>query len=1191
MATNWTDEQLSAIDNRGGTLLISAAAGSGKTAVLVERVIRRIIDENVDISKFLIVTFTEAAASEMRTKIIRAISEKLSHNPKNSALSRQLRLVYHAKITTVHAFCMGLIRSEAHNLNLRQDFRIGDTSECSALLDDALNDVLEDCFSTRKSGDDFDILAENSVSGRDDRGLYNLIMDIYQKVQSSPFPKLTLDSMLYDYQNFTDINCSKWTDIIKTATLGKLKYAKISLISSLEDMENNAPEVYEKYSPAYHDDIKTLDDLMDKLVNSSWDDFVLALQNIKHKTLGSVRGYDDKSYLDKIKASRDDYKKVLKKLSEDVFSLTEDEIASDIAHMLPFIRGCVQVTQRLIDHFATLKRAKNLLDFGDLEHFAVQLVTQIQPDGTIVKSDFAKSLNFEEIMVDEYQDTNDVQDMLFTALSNDEKNIFMVGDVKQSIYRFRLANPKIFLSKYLKYAKADMATAGEPRKITLSKNFRSRKQVLSAVNFIFKALMSEEFGGVNYTDEEFLYLGSSAKDEENSRYNTELCLIDMSNTEEVDEDSETPEKIRVEAHFTALKIANMIKSGFLVTDKSTGELRACTASDFAILLRSVTSKQMYFREALSAQGISSVVSEDDDLLSFPEISVMVAFLSVIDNPRQDIPLISIMRSPIYAFTEQELAKLRINSPETDIYDAVLIARNLGDEKCKDLLEDLEFFRKLALNLPVHTLIYQIYDVKQVLALYGATPNGAERIARLEQFFEHARNFENSAYKGIFRYVGALRRLVARGDTISVTRNTSLGGVKIMSIHKSKGLEFPIVLVCDLAKQFNMGEMKSPALIDSVLGIAPKCRNNEKQIEYSSLPRFAVAESLKKQALEEELRVLYVALTRPQDKLIMIGSYKNLQNRMKKLAMRADSDYLDPYFLQTINSYADLTCICALKHVSCGKLREYAEVNPSYFPIDDSIFEIEIVNQNDVQIAEQQGVSIQNQTFTAQKLDFYEYPRGEMCDIPSKITATELNKMFKPVHQSLDNENQPHKKTARVPLFAEEKPITAAEKGIAHHLFMQVCNFDSIKTDDDVKIQTENMKNRGLLTKKQADAIDSHKILGFFHSPLYARLKKSPKVQREFRFSILKDANEYFDVISDNEQILVQGVIDCMFLEDEKWVVIDFKTDFVTFATMHDKALEYAKQLEVYRDAVNQVYKTPVSETAIYFFSTASEIVL
>lgn len=1172
--TKWTNDQLTAITARGSDLLVSAAAGSGKTAVLVERVIRRLTDpqDPVDIDRFLLVTYTNAAASEMRGKLADAIAARLADDPDNARLRRQLLLVHKARITTVHAFCLTLVREQAAALDLPPDFRLADESERGMLRDEVLEDVLEAKYAQDDPG--FAALCDLLTSGQDDRPLAAAVLDTFEKTRAHADPEGFLEEVRKSLMDGGSPADTAHGQLLLDQARMAAQYGLAFLHHALELLhEDEALEA--AYAPAITSDVKQDEALLAAIDANDWDKAVELAQDLHFDRLGTIRGYEDKDFQEEIKGLREEWKTVAGEIKGKLLCVTTEQAAYDRALVRPALGALIDTVEQFAEAFAAEKRRRSLADFNDLEHFAVRLLYENGKPSMLADR---LAASFCEILVDEYQDTNGVQDAIFSAIARD--NLFMVGDVKQSIYGFRLADPYIFLDKYQSFT--DEPAEGQGRRVVLSKNFRSRAQVLDTVNYIFRAVMSERVGDLDYTDREALYVGADYPEQTPGTDDTEVWLLDTA------DDESGEDKALLEARMAACRIRELIDSGFPVTDRGSDSTRPLRASDVVILMRSPKARAATYRAALAEYGLAAQTEESAGLMQTTEVGTIVSLLSVIDNPRQDVQLIGVMRSPLYDFSEDELAEIRLLGRKISFYEA---ARLSESPKVQTFLRELDELRALSCDLPVYQLLWRIYDQTGALGLFGAMPGGAQRQRNLLSFFERARGFEQSGTRGLFRFVRLLRSMEENGDDFETVRaEGGEGAVRIMSIHKSKGLEFPVVVLADTAKRFNERDLTAPVLVHPSLGFGAKCRDLTRGVRYDTLERQAVTARMRQQAVSEELRVLYVALTRPKEKLIITCASAQFATQLDRLARFAALDSLPPYAMGSVHTPMSWILAPLLRHPKAGEVRS----------VTGRIVEMDGKAPDDIAFYYKKPSELTGwQSQTAEPVAFadlpavppaLDYPDAALADIPAKLTATGRKTDYKSVEAAEDTRPVRPAPALRRPDFEQQvRGLTPAERGTAHHLFMQFCDFDAC-ADGRVREEIARLRERAILSPEQADAVEPERIEAFFQSDLYRKHMQTGELRREFKFSVTVPAADYYpEAAGTEEEVLLQGVVDCMTETADGFLIVDFKTDRVTKKGALERAEQYRPQLDAYQTAVEKIFDKPVLGRALYFFTSHSTV--
>ena len=1183
MAFSLTEEQQAAVDNRGGGLLVSAAAGSGKTRVLVERLLAR-MEEGADVDRFLVITYTKAAAAELRGRIVEEISDRLALRPADGHLRRQATLVYKAGISTIHAFCAQLLRECGHLLDLDPDFRLCDEGEAGILMLRALNDVLDKRYEAMDS--DFAQLVDTMSAGRDDARLVQIVLDIRGRVQAHPNPAawLAQQERTFALEGVTDPVQTPWGELLLTDAAGQASYWRRRMEEARDLCERDA-NLLANYGDSVAQTAQALQQF-EEAAAQGWD-AARNLLPIPFPTVGRKKMVDDPAAVERVKAIRTACKKRLEKL-EDWFADSGEDLLADLRTVYPAMRGLFALVRDFEEAYAAEKARRGLVDFSDLEHMAVRLL--VGEDGQPTELARQWSTRYDEIMVDEYQDTNEVQNAIFSALSKNGTNLFMVGDVKQSIYRFRLADPTIFLGKYRAFKPYTEAGEGEERRVILSRNFRSRPEVLEGCNDLFRAVMSVPFGEMEYADDQALYPGASY--EPDPAYCVELDALDGDIDGE--EGAEKVSRDLLEARFAARRIQELLDEGFTVSDGE-GGARPVRPSDMVILLRSPNTVLRHYARALAERDILWEAEGGGDFFGSTEISVALSLLQIVDNPRQDVALISVLRSPVYGFSADRLAEIRSASPDTDFY-AALEADDGEDSRA--FLAELDDLRFGSGDMSSHQLLWHIYDRTNLLGIFGAMEEGEARQGNLLALAELARQFEGAGHKGLFRFLTYLTRLRENGNTLTPpTPGRTGGGVRIMSIHKSKGLEFPVVLLCGLARRLNREDMSRPILFHPRLGVGPKGLDVERGIEYPTLARMAVARQLEREMMAEELRLLYVAMTRAKEKLILSVALTGGGKDMEKLA--GDSGYpVDPQVLLACQSVGQWVLLHALCRPEAGALRRAAgqEVAIPEAPLGPQ-WDIRFVDGTALTqapprrwMAPEREIEENEDWTDLTGLLRWTYPHGAEVAIPSKLTATQLK------GRALDEEAAEEAPRPSRPLSfgrprfaAEELGLTAAQRGTALHQVLQYIDFERSETVEGVRAEISRLVEQQYITPQQGEAVDPAPIAAFFQSDLGQDLLSSVSLRREFKFSILEPAHRYYPQAGEGEQVLFQGVVDCYYETLEGITVVDFKTDRVTKATLAHRAEHYRPQLEAYSRALEEITGKRVIRRVLWFFALGRSV--
>ena len=928
MANKWTNEQLSAITQKGNNILVAAAAGSGKTTVLVERIIRKIINDNVDIDKILVVTFTNAAASEMRERILTALYKQIDEDPLNKRLRKQIVLLNKASICTIDAFCLDIIRNNFFEIGASSNFRIADNTELELLKQEAIEETFEELY--LENDDEFNKLIELYAGYKDDENLKNIILKIHNYIQSAPFPEDWLEEQIekFNMSSIEDFSQTEWGKII-------LKNFRDEVLNSIQILESSKHQLdmiteLSKFSLVVADDINQL-----KFLEQNWDNWERAHEianNLKFKTWPTDKKVVS-NLKEETKKARDNVKKRISKAVSQTFIYNTEEAVEDINAMYPILKKIKDVTLKFMEKFSEKKSNKNIMDFSDIEHYALKILLKKDENGIYQKTEVAKKYEekFNEIAIDEYQDSNLVQEYILTSISN-EKNIFMVGDVKQSIYRFRQAKPELFLDKYQKYG---LEPNEYGQKIKLFKNFRSRENILDTTNLIFSDIMSADFGEIEYDESEYLNLGATYEEPtENVEFagKTELDIIDLKKEEnedgeEIEEDnsSELLEKTEIEAKFVANRIQKLIKSKYQVYDRKTG-YRDITYKDIVILLRATSNTANVFEKELLNLNIPVFSDQAENYLESIEIRTITSLLKIIDNPYRDIPLVTVMRSIIGDFTDNELIEIRLTQNEGYFYDSLKEAKASPKidgklkEKVINFLDKLNKWREEERYLPLNEFIQKIYEETDYYNYVRLMPNGQVRKANLKMLLDRAKDYEKISFKGLFNFIRYLEKVKSSNSDLSSAKviGENENVVRIMSIHKSKGLEFPVAIISRTDKKFNQKDLNESILLHQDIGFGMQYINYDRKIEYTTATKEAIKIKTKEESIAEEMRILYVALTRAKEKLIITGVEndftKSIEQKKELLEIyEKENDKINHLVLKKYLSYLEWIELVYLNH--------------------------------------------------------------------------------------------------------------------------------------------------------------------------------------------------------------------------------------------------------------------------------------
>ena len=1248
--TRWTNEQLEAIETRHCNLLVAAAAGSGKTAVLVERIIRIITNEEnpIDIDRLLVVTFTSAAASEMRERIAAAIAKELEKKPNSKVLQRQLTLLSRSNITTMHSFCLDVIKNYFYTIDLDPSFRISDDTEGTLIK----NEIIEELFEEYYENDDirFKNLVEAYSGARDDEKIKEMILSLHRFSMSGPWPEKWLEEKAenFNIKTLDELDNTQWIEVLKENIKVEMSgyinmyHRALAIINDTDGLE--------PYIETFNLDLSYINYAYESL-SGSLKDIYMALKGIEFVRIKSVKKdkVSDENAQNTVKTIRETVKKKIKSLIESSFTLTPEEALDGIKGSYPYMKTLTDVTLEFSRRFSEKKREKNLLDFNDLEHLCLKILIKEDEEGNINSSKVAEYFReyFDEVLVDEYQDSNNVQETIIGLVSRkylEKSNVFMVGDVKQSIYRFRQAKPELFLEKYNKYS---LDKGSKERKIQLYKNFRSRDEVLAGSNFIFKMLMSDIVGELEYTDEEALNLGADYK--KNISEDTEVGgpievhILDKSGMTKVednsfdlseDEDGEGKSKeeeedidaISLEAKIVAKRIHELMneKNGkkFRVFDKDSNEYRDVKFKDIVILLRATKNWSEIFLDELGAEGIPVYADTGSGYFESIEIRTIMSLLKIIDNPLQDVPMIATLRSPVANFTADELSDLRLLNKEMYFYDLIVsVVENTYEasiqlkEKCIKFVDDLNRWREKSIYTPIDEFIWFLYMDTAYYGYVGAMPNGKLRQANLKILFQRAKQYESTSFKGLFNFINFINKLrKSSGDMGSAkVLGENEDVVRIMSIHKSKGLEFPVVFTCGTGKQFNLMDLTNAILYHEELGFGPDYVNLENRNSYSTLAKEAIKKRIRLETLSEEMRILYVAFTRAKEKLIITGATRDLEKSINNWVASAslDKDVILPSEVLKGKCYLDWIAMALCKHTQGEPLRDiigaFNDIVKSDFSTwkvkfwtKDSLIVDKILEPVDKDEEERMLISSDNSPVDKEiekRLSFeYKYLKGAM--LPSNISVSDLKKRDL-VFEDDDNniiEVYKEKESIKPKFLQEEKKLTAAEKGTIVHYVMQRLELDRVNNLSEIKEQIDNMVEDGSLIEKEAKSIYYKKILSFYKSNIGKRLLEAYKlnrmVYRELPFfteiSILELNPDLDKSIYKDENIRLQGITDCFFEEEDGIILLDYKTDYVEEGNEEKIVSRYKSQMRYYRNALEKITGKKVKQVYLYLFALDKE---
>lgn len=1220
---DWTKEQNQAIIEKGSNILVAAAAGSGKTAVLVERIINKVVNEKIDIDKILVVTFTNAAASEMRERILDAIYKKLEENPEDSNLQRQITLLNKANICTIHSFCLDVIRNNFYEIDTSANFRIGDTAEIELLKNEVIEDLFEQKYSEQDKG--FLKLIDTYTGYRGDEPLVELILNIYKYIQSNPFPEKWLEEKveMFNIKDNKDFSETIWGKIL----LDSLKDTITECIMKLNKINSDLKryDELEKYSIVLEDDINGLMQIYDH--TDSWDETYQKMNQMEWKKWP----VDKKVTIDLKNEAKEMRDKIKKQFNSIEMSVNSKEALQDISEMYEVLKELQKIVQEFGKAFAEKKKEKNIIDFNDIEHFALKILVN-EKDGKIEETEVAGRYRekFAEIAIDEYQDSNLVQEYILNSISN-KKNIFMVGDVKQSIYKFRQARPELFLEKYANYKlKNEIENTNEftykdqevnGQKIKLFKNFRSRKGVLDFTNLVFENIMSRDLGDVEYDQEEYLNYGANYPCPEEKDANfagiAELNIINLKEEEtdiykdtsdsdtletmqeETDEekDEERIENSVIEARFVANKIKELLNSNYLVFDRKEG-YRKITYKDICVLLRATSITAPIYEKEISELDLPVFSDTSSTYLDSMEVQTIMALLKIINNPMQDIPLVTVLRSNIGKFDDNELIQIRLADKNHTFYESMLKARLIVEEplkrKIETLLDNLEKWRNEEQYLGLDELIWKIYMDTGFYHYVSLLTNGNLRQANLKMLFEKAKQYEKASFKGLFNFINFMEKVkLSNGDLGAaklIGENDNV--IRIMSIHKSKGLEFPVVFLCGTGRKINMQDLNKPILLHQDIGFGPKLINPEKRVEYNTLAKEAIKIKSKKETISEEMRILYVALTRAKEKLIITGISKDLRRSFKEkeqlLSIYCTNeekssnqlgvnkvDKIDHKLLEKYTSYLDWLELVYLynkdKIEEVIQLKEYRK---------NDILEIKTEKSETTAIEEllQEKNKEDDKKALREKIAkrlSWKYDHIESSKIPTKTSVTKLKQ----------SEEQNDISLTYTPKFIEKnQKLTSAQKGTVMHLCIQKLDEGKDYKKEEIKEFAKNLYKNGIISELELESIDIQVLYEYTQSTLWKELKQAKKICKEQPFYINIPAKEIYEN-ADQEKMLVQGIIDLYYIDkNDRLILVDYKTDHIKKGDEKKLEEKYKLQLDLYKQALENALGRKVDKVMIYSLS-------
>ena len=1115
----------------------------------------------------------------MREKILEAIYKKIEENPEDENLQKQVILLNKASISTIHSFCLDVIKNNFYEIDVSANTRIADDSEILLLQQEVIDDLFEEKY--EKEDANFIKLIKTYTKYNQDETLKDLILRVYSYIQASPFPEEWLEEQIekLNIEDGTNFSDTVWGKII-TENANQILEDSILKLQNIRTKMTRFPEL-DKFTAKIEDDIDKYTYIQNNL--SDWDTAVEAINTLKNaiwtKDQKITNDLKDEAK-DVRESTKDEFKKVKK-----LMNCSSEEAVQDIKYMYPILKMLKDLILEFSQKFYQRKREKNIMDFSDMEHLALKILVKKDENGNVVKSEIAKKYEnkFEEIAIDEYQDSNLVQEYILTSVSRGN-NIFMVGDVKQSIYKFRQARPKLFLDKYDSYKLEPVD--GEDRKIQLFKNFRSRSNILDFTNLVFEDIMSRELGNIEYNQDEYLNLGANFETIQNQDYKTELEIFDLSeenddiwktDEEETEEEQEKVEDVVLEARFVARKIKELIDSKYQIIDKKTGR-RDIQYKDIAILLRTSSGVANVYEKEISELEIPVYSDSSSQYLQSVEIETIMSLLRIINNPMQDIPLVTVMRSPIGNFTDNELIEIRMADRNSSFYEALLKS---DLEKAHRFLSLLKELREDEEYMTLDEWIWNIYTKTGYMNYVNLMPNGALRVSNLRMLFERAKQYEEASFKGLYNFINFIDKIKFNQEDLKAAKiiGENENVVRIMTIHKSKGLEFPVVILAGMGKQFNFRDLNGKILLDQDLGMGPQYIDSDRYIEFKTLAKKALAIKAKNEAISEEMRILYVALTRAKEKLIIVGRQKDVNKKISEkqklleIYSTIDDNKINPYLLQKYKTYLDWLELIYLKE-GVANTKNLFTVNINKKEKTSVKIENEVEDISEKIIEESNKNNDEQEKEKIKEILNWQYKHQSIEGIPTKTSVSKLKE-----------EREQEIQITQEPKFINEEAktkLTGAQKGTLIHLCLQKMRETEEYNLEKITELIEGLKDKEIITEIEAQNIDKEKLLEYTNSQLWTELKQAKEIHKEHPFYINIKASRIYNQINkeDDENILVQGVIDLFFIDkDDNLILVDYKTDYV----QHENELveKYKGQLDLYKEALEQSLDKKVDKMCIY----------
>ena len=1161
MAFEPTREQELAI-NTSGSIIVSAAAGSGKTAVLVERVIRMLTNKAKPVmaDKLLVVTFTNAAAAELRLRIEKRLDEELAANPDSLLLQKQHILISNAKICTIDSFCIDFMRENFERIGISPSFKIADNVVLNTLQKQALSETFNYYFDSKDT--EFLNLFNFLGDDYDDSTLQKTVHSVFEFSRHMPFPKIWFNGLLEEYKNHAEGRSEEWFCAVLKSVAGLAEDALIEINQGLKLLELNE-EAYEKYGPNLLYYSEKVGEILRLAKENKWNEIFAVISAFKAPAFKRLSADSKTREVELAVAFRDNAKKIVAKMKPIIYA-TKEEAAADLAYMYPFICKIVEIVLNFEARFYAALKENDLITFYIAEQTVIELLAK-EENGRLVAADDVSYFTeqYDAVLVDEYQDTNTLQDTLFNILSNSGEKLFCVGDIKQCIYKFRGSNPLNFLAKKQNAKNVEEKEENDMLRIDLGCNFRSRKEVCEFVNSVFSKLVYTETSDFEYDEKEMLV--PKAKYPDNNVLKVENHFVDYNELLQ-NSDVTFESKLEAEAYVVADIIEELVNKEPFLRDGDL--LRKARYGDIAILIRSMRGKDEYYINALKDRGIPVSVSVGE-LIDSDEVNTLISLLKVINNPSDDIAILTLLTSPVFMFSMNELAEIRAGHKYGSFYSSMLASAKGGNKKSADFIKSISVLRRRSTVLPIGVLIDEIFEETNILNIYSSKENGEIKRLNLLCVQNLSVEFDEDKNKDISSFLKFFQELDNRDFSISAGSNN---GVKIMSIHKSKGLQFPICIIANTTNKFNERDIRDNVIVSEEHGFSCTYYDDLGVKKDNTVLRTLMKVEEKRNLLAEELRVFYVALTRAEEKLITLSTYDSLSDelaRKKQLLEITDSNKRVAYSLfKRNNCYADWLCEALLMDgaVTDDNEQIFVHKKVNSFTVKADVEEVKTCEIN------------QDNVHKLKEIYSFKYPYEELLSLQAKASVTDI------VHKA---DEKQYRFTTR-PAFMQAKGLSSAERGTAMHKVMQMADFESCKLnlDEELLALYESL----VLSQAEYDALDKELFKKFFGSELCRRIINSKTVKREMKFITEFAAGEISEGLSEacaKEPIVVQGAVDLLFIEGGEIVIVDFKSD--RNKNEYELISAYENQLKIYAKACSKLMGLPVKEMLIYSYSLGKEI--